>query len=107
MQAPDQDDIVLLLDEAAARYPWELLADTGGAERRPFAIEHGVLRQLETTEFADSIRPVIEKNALVIGDPISSFVELKGAQGEADAVARSLTGGRFHVELRNGRRENK
>ena len=100
VQAPDQDDIVLLLDEAAARYPWELLADTGGAARRPFAIEHGVLRQLETTEFADSIRPVVEKNALIIGDPISSFVELKGAQAEADAVARSLTGGRFHVELR-------
>jgi tetratricopeptide (TPR) repeat protein len=100
LQAPDQDDIVLLLDEAAAQYPWELLADTGGTERRPFAIEHGVLRQLETTEFTDSIRPVIEKDALVIGDPISSFVELKGAQAEADAVARSLTDGHFHVELR-------
>jgi hypothetical protein len=43
---------------------------------------------------------MIEKNALVIRVPNSSFVELKGAQAEADAVARSLTGGLFRVELR-------
>ncbi|HJR77188.1 MAG TPA: CHAT domain-containing protein [Nitrospiraceae bacterium] len=100
VQAPDQDDIILLLDEAAAQYPWELLADPGGPERRPFAIEHGVLRQLETMEFTDTVRPVTDKAALVIGDPISSFVELKGAQVEADAVTRSLQDSRFRVELR-------
>jgi tetratricopeptide (TPR) repeat protein len=100
VQAPDQDDIILLVDEAAAQYPWELLADPGGPERRPFAIEHGVLRQLETTDFTDSVRPVMEKDALVIGDPISSFVELKGAQVEADAVSHSLQNGRFRVDLR-------
>jgi hypothetical protein len=100
VQAPDQDDLVLLLDEAAARYPWELLADPGGPERRPFAIEHGVLRQLETTEFTETVRPAIEKDALVIGDPVSSFVELKGAQVEADAVSRCLQDGQFRVELR-------
>ncbi len=99
-QAPDADDVVLLLDEAAARYPWELLGDPGGPERRPFAIEHGVLRQLETLEFRGSVRSVIEKDALVVGDPVSSFVELKGAQAEADAVARSLQDGQFRVELR-------
>ncbi|MCI0620966.1 MAG: CHAT domain-containing protein [Acidobacteria bacterium] len=100
-QAPDQDDIVLMLDEEAARYPWELLEDPGGSGRNPFVIEHGVLRQLETLQFRESVRPVLEKNALVIGDPISPFVELKGAQAEADAVSRSLQAdGRFHVETR-------
>jgi len=100
-QAPDQDDIVLMLDEEAARYPWELLEDPGGSGRNPFVIEHGVLRQLETLQFRESVRPVVERNALVIGDPVSPFVELKGAQAEADAVSRSLeTSGRFHVEFR-------
>ena len=100
-QAPDQDDIVLMLDEEAARYPWELLEDPGGTGRNPFVIEHGVLRQLETLQFRESVRPVVERNALVIGDPVSPFVELKGAQAEADAVSRSLeTSGRFHVESR-------
>ena len=100
-QAPDQDDIVLMLDEEAARYPWELLEDPGGSGRNPFVIEHGVLRQLETLQFRESVRPVVERNALVIGDPLSSFAELKGAQAEADAVSRSLeANGRFHVESR-------
>ena len=100
-QAPDQDDIVLMLDEEAARYPWELLEDPGGSGRNPFVIEHGVLRQLETLQFRESVRPVVERNALVIGDPLSSFAELKGAQAEADVVSRSLeANGRFHVESR-------
>ena len=100
-QAPDQDDIVLLLDEEAARYPWELIEDPGGSGRNPFVIEHGVLRQLETLQFRESVRSVVERNALVIGDPVSPFVELKGAQAEADAVSRSLeANGRFHVDAR-------
>ena len=99
-QAPDQDDIVLMLDEEAACYPWELLEDPGGSGRNPFVIEHGVLRQLETQQFRESVRSVAERNALVIGDPVSPFVELKGAQAEADAVSRSLeANGRFHVDL--------
>jgi len=99
-QAPDQDDIVLMLDEEAACYPWELLEDPGGSGRNPFVIEHGVLRQLETQQFRESVRSVAERNALVIGDPVSSFVELKGAQAEADAVSRSLeANGRFRVDL--------
>jgi tetratricopeptide (TPR) repeat protein len=100
-QAPDQDDIVLMLDEEAARYPWELLEDPGGSGRNPFVIEHGVLRQLETLQFRESVRSVAERNALVIGDPVSPFVELKGAQAEADAVSRSLeANGRFRVDAR-------
>ncbi|HEU0007128.1 MAG TPA: CHAT domain-containing protein, partial [Terriglobia bacterium] len=99
-QAPDQDDIVLMLDEEAACYPWELLEDPGGSGRNPFVIEHGVLRQLETQQFRESVRSVAERNALVIGDPLSPFVELKGAQAEADAVSRSLeSNGRFRVDL--------
>jgi len=100
-QAPDRDDIVLLLDEEAARYSCELLEDPGGSGRNPFVIEHGVLRQLETPPFRKLVRPVTERNALVIGDPVGPFVELKGAQAEADAVSRSLeANGRFRVELR-------
>jgi tetratricopeptide (TPR) repeat protein len=98
--APDEDDIVLLLDEESARYPWELLEDPSATERRPFVIKHGVLRQLELKDFRETVQPVTADNALVVGDPISPFVELKGAQAEAKAVAHSLEGdGKFHVEL--------
>ena len=90
--APDQDNVVLLLDEESARYPWELLEDGLREGRKPWVIEHGLLRQLESDEFRRTIQSVTENTALVIGDPRSSFVELTGAQAEAEAVWRTLQG---------------
>jgi CHAT domain/Lecithin:cholesterol acyltransferase len=90
--APDQDNVVLLLDEESARYPWELLEDGSREGRKPWVIEHGLLRQLESQEFRSTIHSVAENSALVIGDPVSSFLELKGAQAEAEAVWRTLQG---------------
>ena len=88
--APDQDNLVLLLDEQSARYPWELLENSESRGQGPFAIEHGLLRQLEAREFREQVRGTVERSALVIGDPQSQYVELKGAQAEAEAVCRVL-----------------
>ena len=109
--APDQDNVVLLLDEDAARYPWELLEDPSApkelrksaeefssSDHSPFVIRHGVLRQLELQDFREVLRPSDGMKSLVIGDPKSPFVELPGAQQEASAVARVLESGNFHVE---------
>ncbi len=99
--ATAQNDLVLLLDEASARYPWELLDDRWSQSERPLFVEHGLLRQLEAVEFRSSIRGVTEPTALVIGDPVSRYPELKGAQSEAEAVSRELSGqGGFQVETR-------
>ncbi|MBX9630568.1 MAG: CHAT domain-containing protein [Burkholderiales bacterium] len=89
-QAPDQDNTVLLLDEESARYPWELLRDPLNPGRKPNVVEHGVLRQLESFEYRETVRIVTENAALVVGDPVSSFPPLPGAQHEAEAVARVL-----------------
>ena len=100
-EASAQNDLVLLLDEESARYPWELLDDRWGQGERPLFVENGLLRQLESTEFRTSIRGVTEPTALVIGDPVSRYPELKGAQAEAEAVSRELSGpGGFQVEKR-------
>jgi tetratricopeptide (TPR) repeat protein len=102
-QAPDQDDTVLILDEEAARYPWELLDDrfSRGERDQPLFVAHGLLRQLESFEFRENVRGVIDNTALVIGDPLSKFPELKGAQAEAKAVHRAFQGdGRFRCEIR-------
>lgn len=98
----DEDNIVLLLDDESASYPWELLEDplqdAGVLARQPFIYRHGVLRQLLTTTFRDHVQPSTSTDVLVVGDPVSSFVELKGAQAEARAVARTLeVSGRFRV----------
>ena len=99
-QAPEQDNMMLILDEEAARYPWELLQDRLNPSGKPFAVEHGLLRQLESgrpQEFG--VSPARTNKALVIGDPVSCFVELKGAQEEARAVARALQqDGQFNAE---------
>lgn len=89
-QAPDQDNTVLLLDEESARYPWELLRDPLNPSRKPTVVEHGMLRQLESFEYRETVRIVSENTALVVGDPVSSFPPLPGAQHEAEAVARVL-----------------
>ena len=98
----DEDNVVLMVDDESAAYPWELLEDPlegrGPDDRQPFSCRRGVLRQLESLEFRENIQPSTSKDALVVGDPVSSFVELKGAQQEARAVARALdVSGQFRV----------
>ena len=97
----DEDNIVLMVDEDSAAYPWELLEDpleNGGGGREPFSCRHGVLRQLESLEYRDNVQPSTSMEALVVGDPVSPFVELKGAQAEASTVARTLdVSGHFRV----------
>ncbi|MDH4100776.1 MAG: CHAT domain-containing protein, partial [Nitrospirota bacterium] len=99
-QAPDQDNLIMVVDEDAARYPWELMEDPAHNSGVPFVIEHGLLRQLESTEFRETVREVTDKTALVIGDPVSKYVELRGAQAEARAVWKLLQSGKFTAEQR-------
>jgi len=88
-QAPDQDNLILMLDAGAARYPWELLEDPSRRDG-PLAVRHGLIRQLETDTPRENPRGSTKNTALVIGDPLSSFPELKGAQEEARAVEGAL-----------------
>ena len=93
-QAPDQDDLLLMVDEQAASYPWELLRDP--AEKgAPMAVQKGLLRQLDTIDSPSIVRESGGSAALVIGDPITEFVPLPGAEEEATAVWRLLQRGDF------------
>jgi hypothetical protein len=90
----DEGNLVLLLDEESACYPWELLQDpldqnqTTG--RRPLICRRGVLRQLESTLFREKVQASGANHVLVVGDPISSLPVLQGAQLEARTAARAL-----------------
>lgn len=96
-EAPNTDNIVLNLDELSAGYPWELLEDPYGEQKEPFVLQHGVLRQLEVRDPPALSSATTANNALVIGDPMGPFCELKGAQAEAKDVARSLEAGGYNV----------
>ena len=106
-QTQNQKDLVLVLNEKAARYPWELLQDrwanksqhSDHQDNLPMSVEFGMIRQLESEIFrASSI--MHGNNALVIGNPIGNkdfFPELPGAENEAKAVNRMLSSKNYEV----------
>lgn len=91
--APIRRDQVLILDEAAAAYPWELVHDLLRGDKEPLAVRAGVIRQLTGSDMRELPRPALGNSALVVGDPISkSFHSLRGAQEEAKRVGHLLAG---------------
>lgn len=88
--APDQRDIVLLLDSASARFPWELLEDRWSHTGRPPAVTGGMVRQLKTREFRPQPAHALENTVFVVGNPDldawEDFPDLPGARSEAERV---------------------
>ncbi len=90
--SPDQRDLVLLLDEDSARFPWEMLEDRWSHTGRPPAVAGGLLRQLKTTEFRIPAAHAYENTVFVVGNPNldgwDTFADLPGARREAELVGR-------------------
>ena len=109
--APNHYDVVLILDEEAARYPWELLDDRWGGSHNPPAVVSGLLRQLKTEQYRPKPLHTMEKSAFVIGNPVIPvgpegviFPDLPGAALEAEAVAGVLSGKGYDVNKALGGR---
>jgi CHAT domain-containing protein len=100
-RAPDQGDILIMLDEKAAQYPWEMMHVAVGEEKIPLALRFGMVRQLSVKEFRPSPARAYRGRALVIADPKlssnSSFPELPGARREGATVAKVLDGHGYQV----------
>ncbi len=92
--APKQANLVLLVDTASARYPWELLEDRWSHGNRPPAIAAGLVRQLKTPRFRPHPAHATEATAFVVGNPDlakwDKFGDLPGARSEAQKVAARL-----------------
>jgi hypothetical protein len=92
----DADNLLVLLEAATARYPWEALAprDEDG-EPAPLALGAGMLRQFadpETQEARFRVRPAAGRYALVIGNPPAAPAPpLPGAAAEARRVCEILS----------------
>ncbi|WP_323096178.1 CHAT domain-containing protein [Intrasporangium sp. YIM S08009] len=97
-QAPDTDNIVLVVDRGSAHFPWELLDDHGadrlgsgdGERRTPLGVRRGLVRQLEGTTMRSHVLSATTGRAFVIGDTESGLGPLPAAQNEARAVAKTL-----------------
>ncbi len=96
-----QDDLVLLVDEVSARFPWELLEDRWSHSIRPPAVAAGLVRQLKTPEFRPHPAHATAAKALVVGNPDldgwQEFADLPGARDEATRVAQLLRDSGFQV----------
>ncbi len=94
--ASDESEVVLILDDEAAQYPWELCIDrlrpgtAGGAEQKPLSLEMGLIRQFETVNFRLHPRTPRSNFAFVLGDTESGLAKLEGAEKEARRVAEVL-----------------
>ena len=90
--SPDQRDLVLLLDESSARFPWEMLEDRWSHTGRPPAVAGGLLRQLKSTEYRAVSAHAYENSVFVVGNPNLDgwdvFPDLPGARREAEQVGR-------------------
>jgi CHAT domain-containing protein len=82
-----EGNLVLMLDRAAAAYPFELLAQRTREGPVPLSISRCLIRQVETEYYRENPRMAMSDDVLVIGDPMSLWAELPGAQDEARAVA--------------------
>jgi hypothetical protein len=93
--APENHNLVLVLDETSAAYPWELLEDRWSGDPLPPAARSGLVRTLKTREFRASPVHGTELSALVIGHPDlegwDAFIDLPGARDEALQVEACLT----------------
>ncbi|MCG6863663.1 MAG: CHAT domain-containing protein, partial [Chromatiaceae bacterium] len=99
--APTQADLVLLVDERSARYPWELLEDRWSHGKRPPAVAAGLVRQLKTPQFRPHPAHATEATAFVVGNPDLAgwdlFSDLPGARREAQKVAALLNTGGYRA----------
>ena len=99
VHAPDNQDLVLVVDEGTAVYPWELLEYAGYDGNESMAKKSGMIRQLASQESDQSVI-CSNRQALVIGDPLvegGDFIELPGAQTEAKLVAALLGDNSFSM----------
>jgi pimeloyl-ACP methyl ester carboxylesterase len=103
-RAPEQRDMVLVVNDAAARYPWELMQERrpgqssdSAVTEKPLSVQAGMLRQLQSIEFRERVVIAQGRAGLVVGDPPSQFVPLGGAVEEAKTVTQRLVENNFEV----------
>lgn len=103
-------NLLLVLDEHAAQYPWEMLAQRPLSDSRarsqsalrPLAVQKGLLRQLTTATYRVQVQPPSAKKALVIGEPRvtdEQYGPLPGARAEATTVAQVLERHGYTVDV--------
>ena len=100
--APQQENLVLIVDDVSAAYPWELLEDRWSLTGLPPAVVAGLVRQLKTPTYRPRPAHASKARALVVGNPNLDnwrlFPDLPGARNEAQKVEKLLRQGGYRVK---------
>jgi len=97
----DLNNVLFVVDEQAARYPWELLYDRRMGKDLPIVVQVGMIRQFSTGTFRENVVDVKNKNVLVVGNPADTpkgFADLPGAEQEASLVASKFRDNGYEVQ---------
>ena len=97
----DLSNVLFVVDEKAAGYPWELLYDRRTGQEKPLVIQMGMIRQFSTTTFQERVIDVTNKNIMVVGNPADTpdnFPNLPGAEQEGRLVAEKFK--QFQYDVR-------
>jgi pimeloyl-ACP methyl ester carboxylesterase/tetratricopeptide (TPR) repeat protein len=101
-RAPDQGNTLMMLDEQAAGYPWEMMHIGDHGKKIPLALRSGLIRQLALKEFRHRPARTYQLRALVIADPLlptgCDLPQLPGAKQEGSTVASILAKGGYTVK---------
>ena len=103
-QIRDRTNLVFVLDENTAYYPWEMLALHDGPKIEPVATRLGLIRQLRTDQTRKlrtsrrSLAAVVAAGAVTGG----KWPPLPAVQEEANAVKRLLQDAHYKVTLVTG-----
>ncbi len=96
----DMNNVLFVVDEQAASYPWELLYDRRMGRDLPIVVQAGMIRQFSTATFQEKVVDVKNKNVLVVGNPANlppNFANLPGAEQEAVLVAAKFKENGYEV----------
>jgi pimeloyl-ACP methyl ester carboxylesterase len=91
-RANTEANVVLIVDDESAQYPWELMAEWVQGIPQPLAVRKGYIRQFKTADFRPNPQAARDQHVLVIGDPKNDFSQLPGAEMEAEMVAAKIAG---------------
>jgi hypothetical protein len=103
-QIRDRTNLVFVLDENTAYYPWEMLALHDGPKSEPVATRLGLIRQLRTDQTPKLRTSRRSLAAVVAAGAVSGgkWPPLPAVQEEANAIKQLLEDARYKVTLVSG-----
>ncbi|MEM1128787.1 MAG: CHAT domain-containing protein, partial [Bacteroidota bacterium] len=93
----DRPNLLWIVDNTTAAYPWELMHTPSLGEARPLAVQAGMLRQLQVVNPRGVGAPGPAPKVFIVADPKSAFAPLPAAQEEGRQVEALFRERRYTV----------